>query len=148
MRVPSVFHERANRPDSAMTPMIDVVFLLLVFFVWTASFQTIEKLLPSQLTQEVTGGTGNQDPLESEDFEQVVVRVTYEQQTPAWWVNDQPLRSLAEVQRRLEQVARVRTDLPLRIDPDDLVPLGDVIDVYDVARILGFGDIQFAVSSS
>ena len=38
--------------DAAMTPMIDVVFLLLVFFVWTASFQIIEQALPSQLVSQ------------------------------------------------------------------------------------------------
>ena len=31
--------------DSMMTPMIDVVFLLLVFFLTTSSFQRLEKLL-------------------------------------------------------------------------------------------------------
>ena len=33
--------------DNMMTPMIDVVFLLLIFFLTTASFQRLEKLLPS-----------------------------------------------------------------------------------------------------
>ena len=36
--------------DSAMTPMIDVVFLLLIFFVWTASFQIVEQILPSEIS--------------------------------------------------------------------------------------------------
>ena len=38
--------------NTAMTPMIDVVFLLLVFFVWTASFQTIEYVLDSQVAAQ------------------------------------------------------------------------------------------------
>ena len=33
-----------------MTPMIDVVFLLIIFFVWTAGFQMVEHVLPSNLT--------------------------------------------------------------------------------------------------
>ena len=42
MRAPS-FHDRRERDlKIEMTPMIDVVFLLLVFFVWTASFRMIE----------------------------------------------------------------------------------------------------------
>ena len=36
--------------DNMMTPMIDVVFLLLVFFLTTASFQRLEKLLPSSVS--------------------------------------------------------------------------------------------------
>ncbi|MEO8496389.1 MAG: biopolymer transporter ExbD, partial [Planctomycetota bacterium] len=38
MRRPSIFTERREPLDVKMTPMIDVVFLLLIFFVWTASF--------------------------------------------------------------------------------------------------------------
>ena len=41
MKRPSPYVDRRGDAsmDSTMTPMIDVVFLLLVFFVWTASFQ-------------------------------------------------------------------------------------------------------------
>lgn len=148
MRVPSSYHAAPSRQDSSMTPMIDVVFLLLVFFVWTASFQAIEKLLPSQLTKATTGGTGSDVEMEELDFEQVVVRVTYDGNVVGWIVNGQSLFSLGEVRSRLEQVANIRADLPVRIDPDDPVPLGDVMDVYDIARLLGFGSIQFAVSAT
>ena len=37
---------RRDSLEIKMTPMIDVVFLLLIFFVWTASFQVVEYLLP------------------------------------------------------------------------------------------------------
>ena len=48
MKRPSPFLRRGTEVDmdSAMTPMIDVVFLLLVFFVWTASFVAVEQVLP------------------------------------------------------------------------------------------------------
>ncbi len=42
-----------NRADVelAMTPMIDVVFLLLVFFLATASFEKIEQSMPTAIGQ-------------------------------------------------------------------------------------------------
>ena len=43
--------------DIPMTPMIDVVFLLLVFFVWTASFQLVENRLPGAIAPPTAGGT-------------------------------------------------------------------------------------------
>jgi biopolymer transport protein ExbD len=44
----AVYHRNDNRrPDVMMTPMIDVVFLLLVFFLATASFDRLEQILPS-----------------------------------------------------------------------------------------------------
>ena len=62
MRKPSQYVQTgaATDIDSAMTPMIDVVFLLLVFFVWTASFQIIEQVMPSQLSQ-----AAGSDPVEN-----------------------------------------------------------------------------------
>ena len=52
MRRPSPLLQRGNDTDldSAMTPMIDVVFLLLVFFVWTASFTIVEHILDSEMS--------------------------------------------------------------------------------------------------
>ena len=55
MRLPSAYIRRGGDVDmnESMTPMIDVVFLLLVFFVWTASFQLVEKVMRSELSTEM-----------------------------------------------------------------------------------------------
>jgi len=50
MRRPSVFAAQRRELEIKMTPMIDVVFLLLVFFIWTSSFHIVENVLPSRLT--------------------------------------------------------------------------------------------------
>mgnify|MGYP001380259885 CR=1 FL=1 len=44
-----------DSPD--LTPMIDVVFLLLIFFICTASFQIVEQTLPSGVQLELPAGT-------------------------------------------------------------------------------------------
>ena len=62
-----------------MTPMIDVVFLLLVFFIWTASFQIVEQVLPSHLSEVAGSLPTNPDepPPIDEDFDKVVLRVRW-----------------------------------------------------------------------
>ncbi|MBC8874781.1 MAG: biopolymer transporter ExbD, partial [Planctomycetes bacterium] len=50
MRRESIYTQRRSDLDVKMTPMIDVVFLLLVFFVWTASFHIVEHILPSSVS--------------------------------------------------------------------------------------------------
>ena len=75
VRVPSSYSHSSERAEAAMTPMIDVVFLLLIFFVWTSSFQAIEAVLPSQLTS--AGDPGRGSDLPQEDFERIVVRLVY-----------------------------------------------------------------------
>ena len=43
-----------------MTPMIDVIFLLLIFFVCTASFRAVEEVLPTNLS--LPGAIGAESP--------------------------------------------------------------------------------------
>lgn len=133
--------------DSAMTPMIDVVFLLLVFFVWTASFQIIEFVLPSNMS-ELTGS----DPVEQteppppKDFDDIVVRIGYDGTMPTWKINNQPCTSLVEVQQTLTAISEIQTEALVILHPDPVVPLGFVIEVYDAAKISGFGQVSFAVN--
>jgi biopolymer transport protein ExbD len=55
-RVSSYRRQRRDL-DVKMTPMIDVVFLLLVFFLWTASFRISEQVLPSNISAVKTDQT-------------------------------------------------------------------------------------------
>jgi biopolymer transport protein ExbD len=129
--------------DVKMTPMIDVVFLLLVFFVWTASFGIVERLLPSSLAS-LSGGPGSRetDP-EMLDFDVVVVRLELRDEQPIWTVNDHEQESLQAVEETLSSVAAIKSDLPVVVDPQPTVPLGHVIDVYDISRRVGFDTVQF-----
>ena len=131
MKRPSIFNGTRRELEIKMTPMIDVVFLLLVFFVWTASFHAVEYLLPSSLSQQQgTGQTMNQDePPPEVEFEDIVIRITFVDDRPAWSVNGQPAASLTEVHDRLTLVADIKTDSPVILHPDESVPVGNVIDV-------------------
>ena len=148
MKRPSIFNGTRRELEIKMTPMIDVVFLLLVFFVWTASVQAIEYLLPSSLSQKQgTGQTTNPaEPPPEVEFEDIVIRITFFDNRPAWSVNGQPAASLSEVHDRLALVADIKTNSPVILHPDESVPVGNVIDVYDATRLAGFSQIQFAIA--
>jgi biopolymer transport protein ExbD len=143
MKVPSSYSHFSERAEVAMTPMIDVVFLLLIFFLWTSSFQAIETLLPSQLTARGGGAGGGEGDLLEEDFEQIVIRITSRPNGIAWHINGQPVASLAELQSRLRSLSSIKPDLPVIIDPAEDVPFGPVIDVYDTSLGVGCSNIQF-----
>ncbi len=146
MRRPDVLSQKRGDLEIKMTPMIDVVFLLLVFFVWTTSFRAVEQLLPSSLSA-ATGSSpvaANEPPPPEADFDEVVVRVLWQNGRAAWQVNETRLDSLGQLSDRLKTIAQIKRDAPVILHPDGDVPLGDVIDVYDVSRIAGFEKIQFA----
>ena len=142
MRRRSPFARRESL-EITMTPMIDVVFLLLVFFVWTASFQVVEYLLPSELSSLPGNLVAVEDPPPEADFENVVVRIHWIGNQPGWTINDQQADSLDQLHQRLQAIARVKQDAPVILHPDEDVPLGDVIDVFDISRLVGFEKIQF-----
>jgi biopolymer transport protein ExbD len=125
--------------------MIDVVFNLLVFFVWTASFQAVERSLPSTLTAPAGSGVMGQVDPDLIDFDRVVIRLRWQVDHPTWQINDRQVAQLAALRQALAAISAVRT-VPLVIDSGPDVPLGHVIDVYDAARLEGFGEVQFAAT--
>ena len=148
MRRPSIYLDRREPLDVTMTPMIDVVFNLLIFFVWTAGFQVAEYILPSSVSE--VSGSGSQSPTEppppEADFDDVVVRVLWADGRVSWRVGDELLSDLAGVESKLTRIFQANAEAPLIIDPDDATPLGDVIDVYDLSRRVGFDEVQFAAA--
>ena len=100
MKLPQ--HFSSDAMELKMTPMIDVVFLLLVFFVWTASFQIVERLLPGSLLP--AAGTQTAQPIEPEqlDFERIVIHIGQANGRVYWTVNDAPvfINALADLVTR------------------------------------------------
>jgi biopolymer transport protein ExbD len=143
MRVPS-HHDEQARSDVAMTPMIDVVFQLMIFFICTASFQAAEELLPSNLA--IATGASGQPPIEMDpELERILVKATHAGGATQWIVNERACDSLLQVREVLHAVATLDRTLPVVLDVAGEVPLGDLIDVYDICRLEEFETIQFAV---
>jgi biopolymer transport protein ExbD len=148
MRIPSHHDNLSARRDATMTPMIDVVFLLLIFFLCTASFQISEQMLPSAV--RIASGEGTDDvdiPPELEDLEQIVVKILWQDGQPRWQVNREPKATLQQVADVLTDAAAIDTAVPVILDVAGPVPLEHVIEAYDVSRSIGFSKIQFAASA-
>jgi len=134
-----------------MTPMIDVVFQLLIFFVCTVNFQKQEESLaatPRFSTQAGGGGAAvDRPPPELEDLTHVELDITRTAGATQWTVNGDACRSLAEVRARLAKLAEVapqtKSIVPVVLDAADDVPMADAIDAYDLCLKLGFRKVQF-----
>ncbi len=133
--------------DSAMTPMIDVVFLLLVFFVWTASFQIVEQVLPSQLVTE--SGQQNIDidpPPEQSDLDNLVIRIEFDGAAATWILQEQAMADIEQVSRQLAAIGAISTDVPVILWPEKSVPLEYVVAAFDAAKSSGYSKISYAIS--
>ena len=152
MRIPSR-HRDYGSFDATMTPMIDVVFQLMIFFVCTASFNLTELVLPSRISSQESGGSeAVLDPSEA-DLERIILAAERHDGNTQWRMNDRVCRDVAELRgllgqlrRQMDQLGTDLTELPVIFDIDRPVPLGDVIDVYDVCRLEGYRKLQFAAA--
>ena len=151
MRTPSNFLDRRTAVDLQLTPMIDCVFLLMVYFIWSSSFAITEQLLPSQLSLEspsAAAGASDLPPPPEADFEEVVVRILWQDHAATWTVNDTPAASLAELRDTLQTIADIKRDAPVILHPEPRAPLGEVIRVFDLSRLVGFEKVRFAATDT
>ena len=133
--------------DRTVTPMVDVVFQLLVFFVLASSGRVAERTLSTTLS---AGAVGSTVPLTTPAIERVpelwlhLRRDTPDTHTEVR-INDGPTgdagllpqASLRQGDRRSKQRD------PRRAGKN---PLGDVIAVYDACRAAKFHAINFAAA--
>lgn len=135
-RIP--FIPRRTRIGLNMTSMIDVIFLLLIFFVCTANFKVPEEQLPMDLSQ---GGTTSQEVFlspEERDLDSALVRVFLDgNRNVRWTVKERPCSSPGEVESVLFQLAAVDSRIPILLDPEDEVPAEQIIFLYDLCRRAG-----------
>lgn len=143
MQIPSYHQGRERREDFAMTPMIDIVFLLLIFFVCASVGQIRESLLPAELSAGAV-----ESPL-AEPQEQPLGRVwlrldVNESGQTVTELNNRVYSDNSELQRVLRELAELAPEIPVILDIAPEVPLGDMIRVYDACQAADFHSIHFA----
>jgi biopolymer transport protein ExbD len=125
-----------------MTPMIDVIFLLLVFFVCTANFTPPEKILPMETT--LPGSVPTEvllpDPV---NLDTVFIQISFDPE-PRWQIEGNHCSTLHEVQNILRLIHHVKPDIPVIIESAENVPMENVIDVHDACLQVGLTRIQFS----
>jgi biopolymer transport protein ExbD len=142
---------RSGRPrkpiELIMTPMIDVIFLLLVFFLTTSSFQVLERLLPSSVSRLGTSsGTSDQPQQEvtQDELEQVIVKLKQVDDQVVAQINGILLTQWEELAERFQAISQVQADVPVVIDPEGSVRAQNVIIAYDWARQAGMSRVYLA----
>lgn len=129
-----------------MTPMIDVVFLLLVFFVIGAAGQVPEALLPTELA--AAGSIVSETPPAPPPLTvEVWLKLSYdaERNNTVIDMNGTKYDDVAELKVQLKALAELAPENPIVLDIGPDVPMGDVIDVYDTCQASGFLSVDFAL---
>jgi len=149
MRIPGQSNRTPALQGEAMTPMIDVVFLLLVFFVCASVGQLPDSLLPAELGPGATAAEVELPLPDPEEAEHQEVRVGLSPGKVAGTVtiqlNAQPIPTAAELRQRLVQLADIDPLTQVVLDIDDQVSTQQFISIYDLCQALDFQAISFGV---
>ena len=132
-----------TEPEINLTPLIDVVFLLLIFFMVTTTFSK-----EAEIQLELPEATSSDKPNPERNLLTVLIdeHGRYAVQGPL----DESPRELINatsdtLQRTLKQAARTMADPVVLIRADRLTPHEDVIRAMDAARAQGFLKMTFSI---
>ncbi len=137
---------RGKSLDLQLTTLIDVVFLLLIFFVWTSSFKKPEFDLPSEVSLPATASVSTQStsPMPLFDEIEIMLGPTIGDSLSIR-LNRSQVTDLAQLQAELTKINRLGVQPPIVIQPDPRTQMHHAIAVYDCARLAGFDQVLFAV---
>jgi biopolymer transport protein ExbD len=128
-----------------MTPMIDVVFLLLVFFVWTSSFELPEFDLPSAIAEPPSGGSElSSEQRPTEVFDEIVIRLLMQDANMVIQLNGQTVDDIDALSTRIGAIIALGVQPPVIIDPAEQIRISSAVKVYDAARAAGADRVLFA----
>jgi biopolymer transport protein ExbD len=145
MRLP--IHRRSSSFDLQMTAMIDVVFLLLIFFLWTSSFEEPEFDLASALSLPPVGNNQSKVDLPQMPFDEIVIRIVQSpdgsQQVK---LNEAMIPDLSQLKTKLSAIASLGAQPAVIVHPDSAITMEMAIAVYDIARSTGFDRVLFTAT--
>lgn len=132
-----VFASRHGSVRVNMTPMIDVVFLLIIFFLVSSHLAKQDQRMPMDLPQAASG--------QSERDSRQVLTIVVLPEEGALQLGGRMVAedSLTELIR--ERVLAITEPLQVRIRADRQVPYGRVAPILKASLQAGCGDVVFAV---
>jgi biopolymer transport protein ExbD len=136
--------EIVKRAELSLTPMVDVVFLLLIFFMVGLKFKEIDRELPADLPKQ---GLPEKRPPEPEIHIVITAQdAAAADPQPKIIVDGLPLTDWSKVYQILHQFAQMPAATEtyhMVVAPDDEVPHDWVIRVLDYLNRLNYSKIYF-----
>jgi len=128
-----------DEPDVNLTPLIDVVFLLLIFFMVSTTFEH-----QSRIQVELPEASAEPTTPESESLEIIV------DAQGRYFIGDEQVVNtrLKTLKGAITKVLGDRTDMPVIVRADASSPHQSVVTVLDAASQLGLNRISLATTRS
>ena len=130
--------KRREDPDVNLTPLIDVVFLLLIFFMVSTTFER-----ETEISIELPEASGKQV-----ETERQMVEISIDEKG-RYFVNKQEVinTQLETLKQAIKKAAGDEVKPRVLLSADKMTPHQAVITAMDAARQLGFVSLTFATSA-
>lgn len=141
MKIPGRKRPRKISFSVRLTPFIDVVFLLMIFFILTIRAYRPEGILQSRLPE-----LGEDVPLEQKDsyIEPIKIQMSQEEEVLSLSLGERTLSDYQELYRVLRELP---SDIQLIIEPQDGVFYKHIIGTYNTCIKAERSNIAFSVPS-
>ena len=129
---------RRKRPDIALlnvTPLIDVVFILLVFFMLTTNFARFRLI-------------GIDTPQEREVMQDATAAIVIRVNDDGTLAYDGKPANPADISRAVAELVEVDPGRTFLVRPEDGVTMQEAIDAFQLARDAGAYAVSFATSEA
>lgn len=136
------FAERRKRKIQAtveLTPLIDVVFQLLIFFMLSATF-VVQSSIPIEVPEAEGGATLDQKDLSIT----IAYGVGGPEDKGAIYVNTAPIDTWSQLSRKLAAVAAENPEVMVLLRPDARVPTERLVKVMGIANASGIAHYGIA----
>ena len=152
----------SNEMKGDMTPMIDVVFQLLIFFMLTIKFKLLEGKLAAYLPKDVGVNTSPAEPKEKVEIKLKVEKEgtkmdpkearIWSGEGPFRWGDDRVVKysvgpksstKLDEIVVRIKELYRADNEGSVSIDPYPGTCYADVVKILDEVIMIGYTDVSF-----
>lgn len=138
MKVPTKATSNGRRITIMMTPLIDVIFLLMIFFIMTLNFLVPEGVLENRLPDQANASP----PDREKDWEVVRIHVARGREGPQIYLQERLVSGLADLLRNLHRLPR---DVIVVIEPEPKVAYKHVISVFNTCVKAKKTNISFTI---
>lgn len=138
--------------DLPMAPMIDVIFQLIIFFMCSIHFRSLEGKLNSHLPRD----TGPQPPITRKlELDEVRIRLVFDATKPPEMtriiVGQEAIKDWQVLYQKVsaaqQSFTRKNVDIPFKIDADEKIPFQAVVSTLNTCQQAGITNVEFTAKT-
>jgi len=135
-------------PELMLTPLVDVILMLLTFFLLGTNFKQVQGVLEALLPK--AGGPAAKPDLSKTPMEELVIRAMMlpGHKAPIYRLGTVDYPNVKSLEDRLFALRDARLKQSVTIDPDRTAPFEPVLWVLNSCVKVGYTDVAFAAQMS